>query len=201
MTSSSVWVCLSAPPLSGWPQVDPGLPDPFAPAPLQGLHRYYGPVRPCASHRYSSLDGTTTTGSPSRDQGANHTHFDWPSVSRRQVLLFRASAYDELAPPIHRAPPGQHAGRCLTSSTPHDALCSRGRVLPRFRCHHQHFDASAVVHTRSPSRRTPALLLAGLFAATLTTPALDRRSLRWFGISACTANPKGRPSSPAQHTS
>ena len=26
---------------------------PFAPAPLQGPHRYYGPVRPCAPHRYS----------------------------------------------------------------------------------------------------------------------------------------------------
>ena len=26
--------------------------------------------------------------------------------------------------------------------------------------------------------------------AALTTPALDRRSLRWFGISACTATPE-----------
>ena len=34
----------------------------------------------------------------------------------------------------------------------------------------------------------------GTFTATLTTPALDRRSLRWFGISACTANPEGQTS-------
>src|SRR5450759_3857120 len=41
----------------------------------------------------------------------------------------------------------------------------------------------------------------GTFAATLTTPALDRRSLRWFGISACTATPEGPPPSLAQHAS
>ena len=32
------------------------------------------------------------------------------------------------------------------------------------------------------------------FSATLTTPALDRRSLRWFGLPACTANPEGQTS-------
>ena len=37
------------------------------------------------------------------------------------------------------------------------------------------------------------------FSATLTTPALDRRSLRWFGLSACTASPEGLPPSLAQH--
>jgi hypothetical protein len=37
--------------------------------------------------------------------------------------------------------------------------------------------------------------------ATLTTPALYRRSLRWFGISACTATPEDLPPSLAQHGS
>ena len=37
--------------------------------------------------------------------------------------------------------------------------------------------------------------------AALTTPALDRRSLRWFGISACTATPQDPPPSLAQHGS
>ena len=37
--------------------------------------------------------------------------------------------------------------------------------------------------------------------AALTTPALDRRSLRWFGISACTATPEDLPPSLAQHGS
>ena len=39
------------------------------------------------------------------------------------------------------------------------------------------------------------------FSATLTTPALNRRSLRWFGIPACTANPEGLPPSLTQHGS
>jgi len=30
-----------------------------------------------------------------------------PEVSGRQVLLFHASARDELTPPLHRTPPGQ----------------------------------------------------------------------------------------------
>ena len=37
--------------------------------------------------------------------------------------------------------------------------------------------------------------------ATLTTPALDRRSLRGFGVSACTATPEDLPPSLAQHGS
>ena len=37
--------------------------------------------------------------------------------------------------------------------------------------------------------------------AALTTPALNRRSLRWFGISACTATPEDLPPSLAQHGS
>jgi hypothetical protein len=41
----------------------------------------------------------------------------------------------------------------------------------------------------------------GTSTATLTTPALNRRSLRWFGISACTANPEGPPPSLVQHAS
>jgi hypothetical protein len=32
------------------------------------------------------------------------------------------------------------------------------------------------------------------FSVTLTTPALDRRSLRRFGLPACTANPEGQTS-------
>ena len=63
------------------------------------------------------------------------------------------------------------------------------------------FDASAVVHTCSSSHRTPAPLTARRSTAALTTPALDRRSLRWFGISACTATPEDLPPSLAQHGS
>ena len=63
------------------------------------------------------------------------------------------------------------------------------------------FDASAVVHTCSSSHRTPAPLNSETSTAALTTPALNRRSLRWFGISACTATPEDLPPSLAQHGS
>ena len=63
------------------------------------------------------------------------------------------------------------------------------------------FDASAVVHTCSSSHRTPSPADSETSTATLTTPALYRRSLRWFGISACTATPEDLPPSLAQHGS
>ena len=47
----------------------------------------------------------------------------------------------------------------------------------------------------------PAPLTARRHPQRLTTPALDRRSLRWFGISACTATPQDPPPSLAQHGS
>ena len=131
-------------------------------------------------------------GPPSRDQGATVAHFDWPSLSGRQVLLFHASACDELTPPIHRAPPGPHAGRFLAEGAPHRARhCPGTTHRSRFRCHRCFFRCvSSGSHTFVFSSHTcPAV--SGTLAATLTTPALDRRSLRWFGISACTANPEG----------
>jgi hypothetical protein len=79
-------------------------------------------------------------------------------------------------------------------------LYPRAQVPPWFRCRlHISMRPQWFTHVR--------LLVAHLtrswraVSATLTTPALDRRSLRWFGISACTANPEGQPPSPAQHTS
>ena len=55
---------------------------------------------------------------PLRGQQAKFGHSGWPPVSGRQVLLFHASACDELTPPLHRAPPGPHAGRSLAEGTP-----------------------------------------------------------------------------------
>jgi hypothetical protein len=37
------------------------------------------------------------------------------------------------------------------------------------------------------------------FSATLSTPALNRRTLRWFEASPCRATPEDLPPSPAQH--
>ena len=87
----------------------------------------------------------------------------WSSVSRRQVLHFHASACDELTPPIHRAPPGPRAGSSLAEGAPPGAPMSRRPVpIPGFDAIWISFDASAVVHTRSSSRRSPDPVTPGL---------------------------------------
>ena len=91
--------------------------------------------------------------------------------------------------------PGSRArlqGEPLSRDTPHVPVS-----MPPCKC----FDASAVVHTCSSPSSPTCPAVDGTFTATLTTPALDRRSLRWFGISACTATPEGPPPSLAQHAS
>ena len=134
-------------------------------------------------------------GSPSRGQ------LHRPSLSGRQVLLFHASACDELTPPIHRTPPGPHTGSSPTEGPPRRAFVpgpptdpSFDAIVISFRCvssgSHMFVFSS---HTRPANSETSP--------AALTTPALDRRSLRWFGISACTATPEDLPPSLAQHRS
>src|ERR1017187_3854770 len=81
-----------------------------------------------------TLPDSAGWGSPSCDQGADNTHFDWSSVSRRQVLLFPASACDELTPPSHRTPPGPHAGSSPAEGTPMVCRCPGTESNPRFRC-------------------------------------------------------------------
>ena len=65
---------------------------------------------------------------------------------------------------------------------------------------HPGFDAispdptpSTVVHSRSSSR-LPLTRSRRALSATLTTPALNRRSLRWFEASPCKATPEGHTS-------
>ena len=138
--------------------------------PAPGLHWHYpassplraGPPQCLAVLSRSRLGAAR--GSPSRGQGANITHFDWPTVPRRLVLLFHASACDELTPPLHRAPPGQHTGRPLAEGTPPRRAFVPGVMrAPGFDANVRHFDASPVVHSRSSSRRAPDPLTAGLF--------------------------------------
>ena len=63
------------------------------------------------------------------------------------------------------------------------------------------YDASAVVHTCSSSRRLPDSLVASLFRSRFPPRLLTGMTLRPFGITACTANPEGLPPSLAQHGS
>jgi len=94
-------------------------------------------------------------GPPSGSQG-RVSPGTWPPLSGRQVLLFRASARDELTPPLHRAPPEQHAGHSLAEGTPARRAFVPGTLyLPGFDAIVPPIDASAVVHACSSSRRTP----------------------------------------------
>jgi len=91
-------------------------------------------------------------GPPSRNRG----HLPRPSLSGRQVLLFHASACSELTPPLHRAPPGQHAGHPLAEGTPPRRAFVPGALHPPgFDAIAPPIDASAVVHTCSSSRHPP----------------------------------------------
>ena len=133
-TSLSVSIPPLAPPPAGLTSGRSGLHGPFAQTPLQCLHRSYGPSRPCAS-RYSAPCGVCRLGSSLSQPGADFTHFDWPTVPRRQVLLFHASACDELTPPLHRTPSGPHAGSSLTEGEEVSPLAFVPRTSPdpRFR--------------------------------------------------------------------
>ena len=142
-----------------------------------------------------ALAASAACGSPPRGQLRR------PSLSGRQVLLFHASACDELTPPIHRAPPGPHTASPPTEGPPQRAFVpgpptdpSFDAVVVSFRCvsSGSHMFVSST-HTRPAHSETPT--------ATLTTPALDRRSPRRSGISACTATPQDPPPSLAQHGS
>ena len=134
-------------------------------------------------------------GSPSRGQKRR------PSLSQRQVLLFHASACDELTPPIHRAPPRPHTGSSPTEGPPRRAFIPGPPTDPSF-------DATVISISMRQQWFTHVRLLIAhppryseTSTAALTTPALNRRSLRWFGISAPTATPQDLPPSLAQHGS
>src|SRR3977135_2505960 len=81
--------CPRAPPVASWPVASAEQRSPFAPAPLQDLHHYYGLLRTCAPHRYSLLRGWCRwwlVASRHRRDGA-------------QVLTFHTKAWSSFAPP------------------------------------------------------------------------------------------------------
>src|SRR6476620_7751625 len=125
--------------------------------------------------------GTATTGSPVPCQRLRRAHATYTPDTTR---------------PARRPPPGsQHTttiGCAFIPGTPDNP--GFDAIVLFFRC------VSSGSHTfvfSSPTRPADS----GPSTATLTTPALNRRSLRWFERSACTTHPKGQPPSPAQHVS
>src|SRR6266566_1411666 len=137
---------------------------PFAPAPLQGLPRHYGLLRPCAPRRYS------------RPRGWSRLRL-LPSRQRRdraQVLTFRTKAWSSFAPPTCRMSLGQsqaspelipEEGSPPVSTSPNPL----STLLQRFAC--------ARLSRPCLPESCPGV------SATLTTTAFDHSSLRWLEIS------------------
>jgi len=144
------------------------------------------------------LTAFAACGPPPRGQG----NFPWPSLPGRQVLLFHASACDELTPPLHWAPPGQHAGRPLAEGTPSRRAFVPGvRRSPSFDAIVPPIDASAVVHTRSSSRRPPDPLTAGLLPQRSPPRLLTGAACGGLGSPHARRTRRAKPPSLAQHGS
>src|SRR5713226_152958 len=194
----------SALPRAGWLRADLTCPAPFAPAPLQGLHRYYGPVRPCAS-RYSVSCGVCRL----------RVSLSRPGGNLRPIRLAVGSEATGSPIPCQRLrrahatyTPGHHhqgGGQGCPLAEGHAlgvALSRRRAKNLRFRCHLLGLSMRQQWYrTCSSSRRSPDPLVAGLLPQRSPRGLLTARSLRWFGLSACTANPEGRPPSLAQQAS
>ena len=131
------------------------LPGPFAPTPLQGPHRYYGPVRPCAPHRYSPTRSVRCLWfSLSRPENPGRLYrgdrfscsMPAPAMSSRHLYTGHRRGHIQAAPRLRA-----HRGEPLSRDHPQIPVS----MPSLFR-----FDASAVVHTCSSSHRIPAPLTA-----------------------------------------
>ena len=109
-----------------------------------------------------------------------------PATSSRHLYTGHHQVHEQAAPWLKV----RHVGRAVVPGPP---------TGPGFDAIAISHDASAVVHTRSSSRRLPDPLIAGLLRSRFPPRLLTGMTLRWFGISACTANPEGLPPSLAQH--
>ena len=134
----------------------------MAPAPLQGLHRYYEPVRPVRRIGTLPLTVAAVCGPPSRDQPAHR-----PIAAGRRYRDDRFScSMPAPATSSRHLYSGHHQGNTqavpwLRAHHPGRALVPGARIPPGFDAIIGAFDASAVVQTRSSSRRSPDPLTAG----------------------------------------
>jgi hypothetical protein len=91
-----------------------------------------------------------------------------------------------------------YAGHRLGSKQVPPELITEQWCIPVFDAFVHAFDTSSVIRLRSPSYCPPDPIIAGPFPVTLTTPALNRRSLRWFEACSCKPASEGQPPSPVQ---
>src|SRR5260370_25569658 len=183
----------------GWPQVDLAC---TAPWPRPHYRAFTATPGRSAPVPRATLPLTVSAawGPPSRGQITGIT--GWPPVSRRQVLQFRASACDELTPPLHRAPPGPRAGSSLAEGPPAGAPLSRGRdPILSFDAICMSFDASAVVRTCSSSRRSPHPVSPGLFPERSPPRLFTSAASGGLGSPPARRARRAKPPSLAQHGS
>jgi len=167
----------SAPPLVGLPVKTGWITQPLRSTRFHGLHRYYGLLRPCASHRYFHPRGSST--------------WAFPFSSRRQVPTFPIRAWIKFTPPLCRTPPkpvnrlplglsqAKETGLVLTSLMTFRHVISGSLAF-----------VSSILACRS---------LAATFPATLTTQAFDLSSLGRLEAWPCSPASRGLPSSLMQH--
>lgn len=155
------------------------------------LHSYHGAVRPCASHRYSA------------PHGFRRLRFSLPPTTAGQNCATgrpwaRDDRFTRSTPEPGPSSRRLHAGHRLASRQ------APARLIPGI-CLAPGFDVSFPISTRH-QRFTHVRLLGPYltrsdgapFSATLSTPALDRRTLRWFAASPCRATTKDhQPQGPA----
>ncbi len=111
-----------------------------------------------------------------------------PATSSRHLYTGHHQGHEQAAPWLRTRPKGG-------ALVPRRDSCLGFDVVVHI------FDASAVVYTGSSSRRSPDPLVASLLRSRFPPRLFTGMTLRWFGISACTANPEGLPPSLTQHGS
>jgi hypothetical protein len=155
---------------------------------VTGHRRYYEAVRPCAPRRYAAPAGLLLGDLPLPADGQTD-----PPACRGD--RFPCSTQEPEPRSRHL-----HAGHHLASQQaparliPEQLLDPGFDVIQAVSTPHQWF-ASARLRDSHLTRSRRAV------SATLTTPALDRRSLRWFAASPCRAATGGPPPSLMQHRS
>src|SRR5213079_1805159 len=145
--------------------------------PLQGLRRYYEPVRQRVPRRYSAPRGSAAWGTPCRTVPGSG-----PASVRTRLLLFHAEAADrarvvympDTTWPVSGHPPGSSRSR-------------RNTPVPMSS---QSFGTSATIRSRSPSRSPPDAS-TDAFSSSLTTTVFSQRSMRRLEASLRRATPKG----------
>jgi hypothetical protein len=163
---------------------------PLRSARTTGPHRYYEAVRPCAPHRYSAPHGFRRLGISLPRTTAGHN-----SATGRPRA--RDDRFPRSTPKPRPSSRHLHAGHHLANQQAPARLIPGPHAAPGFDVTH--------MFTTRPQWFAHARLLGPhltrskrAFSAALSTPALDRRTLRWFAASPCRATaeahrPTGRP--------